>query len=155
MKKTYNVYSRNSLKLLSVTFFFTLFFLGMSSSASAQYATSRTAGAVSNADFSITLKAQIGVTDELAMQILEAEMEDVREEARDNNLTPAQEAENSARAAFLSTALSAVNDKKFGIKDALFQGQQELERMVSNFNSQIRTIVDSEGIAREYVNRLK
>ena len=60
MKKTYNVCSKvHALKFLSVMFFFTLFFLGMSSSVSAQsYSTSRaSAGTSVDADFSITLKA--------------------------------------------------------------------------------------------------
>ena len=155
MKKTYNVISRNSLKF-SVMFFFTLFFLGMSSSASAQFATSSaSAGNAVDADYSITQKAQIGVTDEVALEILETEMIDVREEALRDDLTNQQEAENSARNEFLQKTLDSFKNKNLDLKTSLVIGQQAMELLVTNYNAGMQNLVDTEGIAREYVNRLK
>jgi hypothetical protein len=155
MKKTYNVYSKNALRILSASFFFTLFFLGMSSTVSAQFAPSAAAaGATADADFSITLKAQIGVSDELAIQILMEEFQDVREESRED-LTPTQEAENSARWTFLENTLVMVDGKGMDLKGSLIIAHQEMARQVSNYQDHIRTIVDADGIVREYVERLK
>ena len=155
MKKTYNVISRNSLKF-SVMFFFTLFFLGMSNSASAQYATSASnAGNMVDADFSITQKAQIGVTEEVALEILETELLDVRQEGQRDDLTVQQEAEISARMEFLIKTLDAFKNKDFDIKNSLVVGQQSMALMVARYNTNMQQLVDSEGIVREYVGRLK
>lgn len=155
MKKTYNVISRNSLKF-SVMFFFTLFFLGMSNSASAQYATSASnAGNMVDADFSITQKAQIGVTEEVALEILETELLDVRQEGQRDDLTVQQEAEISARIEFLIKTLDAFKNKDFDLKNSLVLGQQSMVLMIARYNTSMQQLVDSEGIAREYVDRLK
>lgn len=137
-------------------FFFTLFFLGMSSSVSAQvYSSSRAnAGASVDADYSITLKAQIGVSDELALEILESELQDVREESR-NDLSPAEEAENVSRMTFLKQAWMAMTSRNADAKTALQIGQSAMVAQISKYQAQIQTLIDGDGIAREYVARLK
>lgn len=157
MKKTYNVCSKSpALKFLSVMFFFTLFFLGMSSSVSAQaVATSRaSAGSSVDADYSISQKAQIGVTDEVALEILESELKDVREESI-KDLSPADEAENSARMTFLVEAVKSLTVRNTSVNAALQAGHSALALQVANYQPQIRTLVDGDGIVREYVQRLK
>ncbi len=155
MKKTYNVISRNIVKF-SAMFCFTLFFLGMSSSASAQLATSRAAaGSMADFDYSITQKATIGVSDEVALEILGAELEDVREESQSTNLTPQEEAETSARLTFLSTAIQSYNDRGLELQPSLVAGHKQMASQVSRYADHIQQVVDFQGIVREYVERLK
>jgi len=156
MKKTYNVYSKkHGLKFLSVMFFFTLFFFGMSSSATAQLATSRAAaGSAVEADYSITMKAQLGVTDEVAVEILESELIDIRKDLLEE-LAPVEEAGASARLTFLLTSLKGIKDKNLPVKDALVMGHQETAKQVSNYATQVQNIVSADDIALEYVQRLK
>lgn len=154
MKKTYNVISKNVLKF-SVMFCFTLFFLGMSSSVSAQLASSRaSAGSAADVDLSLTQKAQIGVSEEIALEILETEMLDARNDAK-RDLTPQQEAENSARLTFLGTVLNSYNDKNMELVPALVSGHLSMMNQAAQFSNQIQQVVDFEGIVREYVDRLK
>jgi hypothetical protein len=153
MKKTYNVYSKNLLNF-SVVFFFTLFFLGMSSSVSAQQAPSTAfAGSSVDADYSIVLKAEIGVTTERAVEILEKEFNDVREESR-TNLTPVQEAENGARWVFLEKTMMHIGSG-LDLKSALQMGQGELTLQVARYTQQVQSVVSADAIAREYVALLK
>ncbi|MGA0257393.1 MAG: hypothetical protein ACO3MG_06105 [Saprospiraceae bacterium] len=156
MKKTYNVCSKShGLKFLSVMFFFTLFFFGMSSSATAQLATSRAAaGSAVEADYSITMKAQIGVTVEVAVEILESEFQDIRKDLT-KDLAPMEEAGVSAHHRFLSVALEAINFKNVAVKDALIMAHMETAKQVANYNTQAQNIVSADAIAREYVERLK
>ncbi len=154
MKKTYNVYSKNLLNF-SVIFFFTLFFLGMSSSVSAQLALSRAAaGSSVDADYSITSKATIGVSDEQALEILESELVDVREETT-QTLSSAEEAENGARWIFLVTAIKNINDKDVDTKTAMQMAHREIALQAARYTTQIQTLINADGIVREYMERLK
>ena len=154
MKKTYNVISRKGV-VLSATFFFTLFFLGMSSTATAQIALSRAeAGTAVDADLSISQKAEISVSDETAMEIFTLELEKEREK-RDTQMSPAQEAENEARIAFLMKAMMTLESGKSDLRSSVVKGHLEMALLIARYDSQIQPLVDGDGIVSEYVGRLK
>jgi hypothetical protein len=156
MKKTYNVISRkNALSSVTVVFFFALFFLGMSSSATAQLATSRAnAGIATEVDHSITLKAEVNKADEVVLQIFKAELNKVREEAI-SDLLPTEETEVTARLAFLTTAVSAMEEKSATVHNALFMAQNAMAMHINGYKQTYQDLLDQDGIVREYVSKLK
>jgi|GEM_PF-724208 len=159
MKKTYNVYSTKmalkSFKALSVSFIFALFFLGMSSNVNAQLATSRAdLGNAVDADYSITQKAEVSLTDEAAMTILEAELQNSRIAARDA-ADPVEEARFSARRTFLAKAILEMTTKDASINEALFRGHAEMAMQISRFNTSTQDRVKADDIAKDVVERLK
>jgi uncharacterized protein involved in exopolysaccharide biosynthesis len=159
MKKTYNVYSTKmtlkSYKALSVSFIFALFFLGMSSNVNAQLATSRAnAGTAVDADYSITLKAELTVSDEDAMTILETELNDVRAELQNVSI-PTQEAKLGSKFTFLTKTISAINDRGSDLRTALHYGQSEMALQIARYNSSTQLVVGGDSIVRSIVERLK
>ncbi|MBT8234124.1 MAG: hypothetical protein HKO66_07270 [Saprospiraceae bacterium] len=160
MKKTYNVYSTKialrGLKALSVSFIFALFFLGMSTDATAQLSTSRAeAGTAADANYSITLKAEVSVSEEEAAQILESELRDVRRELQNTDIDPIDEAKNTARFTFLKTTIDALVEKDDDVNTALYKGQSAMALQVARYTDSTQNLIDSEGIVAGYVGRLK
>jgi len=160
MKKTYNVYSTKmtlkSFKALSVSFIFALFFLGMSSNANAQLATSRAeVGTAVDADYSITLKAEIVKSNEDVMTILKTDLNEVRAELRDDNSLPNKEARLNSRFIFLTKTISAIEDRGLELNSALFYGQSEMELQIARYDAATKNFVDGDQIAQDIVGRLK
>lgn len=159
MKKTYNVYSTKmtlkSLKALSVSFIFALFFLGMSSNVNAQLAlSSASAGSSVEADYSITLKADIAISSEAAMTILETELNDVRAELQKASI-PTQEAKLGSKFTFLTKTISAITDRDADLRTALHYGQAEMSLQIARFDAPTQAVVDGDSIVRSVVERLK
>jgi len=159
MKKAYNVYSTKmtlkSYKALSVSFIFALFFLGMSSNVNAQLATSRAdVGNAVDADYSITQKANVSLTDEAAMTILEAELQNSRLGARDAT-DQVEEARFSARTTFLDKTIMEMTFRDATINEALFRGHAAMAMQISRYSDSTQVRVKADDIAKDVVERLK
>ena len=156
MKKTYNVISKNVIKF-SVMFCFTLFFLGMSTDATAQFASSRaSAGATADADLSAVVKADITKDLEEVVSILKFEMEETKKDLEEVS-TPEGEASLSARYVFIQTAYGDLSksDANSTVNDALSRAYLVTADQISGYNSSVQNLVKVDDIANDIIGRLK
>ena len=156
MKKTYNVISKSILKF-SAMFFLTLFFLEMSTDATAQFASSRAAaGNTADPDLSTVVKADITKDLEEVVSILRFEMDETKKDLEEAT-TPEGETSLSARYVFIETAYGDLSksDTPSSVTDALSRAYLVTSKQISHYNSSIQNLVKVDDIANDIIGRLK